>query len=248
MTGADHQEPSLERIETLLDRLGSVLARIDQRLQTTGATPPTQSAPTAAPLPAVLRPQGDYWSLSYGGRHVLVKDCRGVQHLSRLLARPNEPVHVLELVRGVEGPRRGGVGAAGPVALEGGAGPLLDSAARAAYRRRLAELAAGEDADAPERLLERDLLEAELRRATALHGRDRTFSDPVERARVAVTKAVRKAIRGIRARDAALGRHLERTVRTGTLCSYVVEPAVPAQRGPQRRAAAGGDRGLDDAG
>jgi hypothetical protein len=41
-----------------------------------------------------------------------------------------------------------------------------------------------------------------------------------ERARVNVTRAVRTAIKRIADHDAALGRELEGTVRTGTFCSY----------------------------
>lgn len=229
----DNQESTLERVSSLLDQLDTVLMRIDRRLQ--ALVPPAAAAarpPARAPAAAVLTPQGDYWALAYGEHELLVKDCRGVQHLARLLARPNEEVHVLELVRGSVGGRMRRRNDDRPDGVEGAAGPVLDRTARAAYRRRLAELEADDDASDAEQWLERELLEAELRRATALHGRDRTFSDPVERARVAVTKAVRHAIRGVQARDAELGHHLERAVRTGTLCSYVVEPVVivPTQR------------------
>lgn len=49
----------------------------------------------------------------------------------------------------------------------------------------------------------------------------------VERARQAVTKTIRAAIRRIAAVDAGLGRHLERSVRTGTSCVFDPDPHDP---------------------
>lgn len=42
----------------------------------------------------------------------------------------------------------------------------------------------------------------------------------VERTRVNVTKAIRRPVRRITERDAAVGDHLSTTVRTGTFCAY----------------------------
>jgi hypothetical protein len=44
--------------------------------------------------------------------------------------------------------------------------------------------------------------------------------DEGERARVAVGKAIRRAIQGVTEADTVIGDHLRRTVRTGTWCSY----------------------------
>lgn len=222
MTEGDGRDP-LERVEALLGALSTVLLQIDERLQALDA--PAAAAPAVPSLATVtLTSLGDYWAFAYGRDEVVVKDSRGVQHLSRLMARPNQQVHVLELFRGAHGPPRARHDEHGPVTVEGPAGPVLDRTARAAYGRRLAELRTDENGCTADLRLEREVLEAELRRATALHGRDRTFSDPVERARVAVTKAVRSSIAAVSTRDRQLGDHLERAVRTGTWCSYVVEP------------------------
>jgi AAA ATPase domain len=47
-----------------------------------------------------------------------------------------------------------------------------------------------------------------------------------ERARVSVTRRIRDAIDRIAQAHPELGAHLDRTIRTGTRCSYVVDPAV----------------------
>lgn len=73
--------------------------------------------------------------------------------------------------------------------------------------------------------VELDFLLDELRRATGLGGRDRTAGDDHERARQAVRARIRHAIGRIGEHHPALGRHLERSIRTGTFCCYA--PAAP---------------------
>jgi hypothetical protein len=76
---------------------------------------------------------------------------------------------------------------------------------------------------------ERELLVRELARAVGLGGRDRLAGSASERARAGVTRAVRQAIARLAAHDPALGEHLDRTVRTGTYCSYLPDPQGPAR-------------------
>jgi hypothetical protein len=139
-----------------------------------------------------------------------------MRDLARLLARPGEEVHVLDLV------------AEGPTLEAGGTGDAIDATARRRYQARLRELeeeldAADRDGDgaASERLqLERDALLAELSSSYGLGGRTRRRGDSSERARSAVTQRIRDAIGRIEAADATLGGHLRRSVRTGTFCAY----------------------------
>jgi predicted ATPase len=63
------------------------------------------------------------------------------------------------------------------------------------------------------------------RAALGLGGRVRRSGSAAERARTAVTARVRDAIRRISEAHPELGRHLERSVRTGTFCVY--EPDRP---------------------
>jgi tetratricopeptide (TPR) repeat protein len=169
----------------------------------------------AAPAMAVR--EGDVWALTFDGATVRVRHTTGIGHLARLLARPGEEVHVLDLAGG------------GRAALVEAAGaPLLDASAKAAYRARVQELQTELDeatewndtARAARAQAELDALLAELSRATGLGGRDRKTPGAAERARFAVTKALRTAIRRIGEHHPVLGEHLDQNVRTGTFCAY----------------------------
>jgi hypothetical protein len=59
-----------------------------------------------------------------------------------------------------------------------------------------------------------------LSAATGLGGRPRRFGAESERARLNVTRAIRSALAKIRDRAPAAAAHLDRSVRTGTRCSY----------------------------
>jgi hypothetical protein len=67
---------------------------------------------------------------------------------------------------------------------------------------------------------ERDAIANELSRGVGLGGRARRASAAAERARVNVQRRVRGAIKMIGQNLPELGAYLERTVRTGTFCSY----------------------------
>jgi enamine deaminase RidA (YjgF/YER057c/UK114 family) len=118
----------------------------------------------------------------------------------------------------------------------GDVGPVLDARARAAYRARHAELEAElEDAVSANDLGRRDRItgelaffERQLARAVGLGGRVRLAGSPAESARLSVTRTVRAAIARLRTVHAALGEHLDRTIRTGSFCAYVPDPRVAA--------------------
>ena len=66
-----------------------------------------------------------------------------------------------------------------------------------------------------------DLWTADLHAArTGFAGRTRSFPDQPERARVAVGKAIRRALARVTEANAVIGEHLRQTVRTGVRCSY----------------------------
>ena len=117
----------------------------------------------------------------------------------------------------------------------GDAGQLLDARAKEAYRRRLAEIdddieeaRAMADVDrAAQADAERECLVRELARAVGLGGRDRRAASASERARSAVTRAIRHGLARIREHDAALGEHLDHAIRTGTYCAYLSDSRVP---------------------
>jgi hypothetical protein len=152
--------------------------------------------------------------------------------LSRLLAEPGREFHVLDLVALERAPDH-----AGPPAspTDGDAGELLDDRAKADYRRRLAEIdedladahARADTARAAQAEVEREVLLRELSRAVGLGGRNRRAGSAPERARSAVTRAVRQAVARIRKHHAPLSEHLDRTIRTGTYCVYLPDPRFP---------------------
>ncbi|MDQ1552844.1 MAG: hypothetical protein QOD50_2266 [Actinomycetota bacterium] len=188
----------------------------------------------------VFRREGDYWSVIFEGHTVRVRDLIGMRYLARLLADPGREYHVLDLVAAETGNVAQVDGSSQAATLPrsalGDAGELLDARAKNAYRRRLAEIeddieqarAIGDTERAAQADAERDFLVRELSRAVGLGGRDRRAASASERARVAVTRAVRHAIARIGEHHPLLGEHLSRTIRTGTYCAYAPDPRVPA--------------------
>ena len=187
----------------------------------------------------VFRREADYWSVSFEGHSVHLRDRKGMRYLARLLADPGREFHVLDLVaaetdRGA--PVDGGQAADLPRSVFGDAGEVLDARAKGAYRRRLAEIdedieqahVIGDAERAAQADVERDFLVRELGRAFGLSGRGRRAASASERARAGVTRAVRQAMARIGEHHPRLGEHLDRTIRTGTYCAYLPDPRVPA--------------------
>ena len=185
-----------------------------------------EGAVRAAPE-ALFRREGDFWTVAYAGSTCRLRDVKGLRYLALLLATPGATCTRSTYVR------RAGVDAGADLATP--ADPLLDDAAREAYRRRLAEL--GEE-------LEQARGWRDPRAGRGARGGDRRadrragpcgrpgrprrrLPSPAERARVSVTKAIRSAIRSIGRHHPALAAHLAASVRTGRLCSYAPPGETP---------------------
>ncbi|MGH2689941.1 MAG: ATP-binding protein [Actinomycetota bacterium] len=204
-------------------------------LSASGAQDERGQAPPEGPGEAVFRLEGDFWSISYAGVLVRMKDAKGFGYLRRLLAAPGRELHVLDLAAGASGHSAGtGVAELRPVDWSDG-DPVLDARAKAAFRARIEELSRDRDEAESEHDLERasraraeiDLLVEELSRAVGLGGRDRPAAgSPAERARSSVGKSLRSCLRRIEDAHPALGAHLATTVRTGYFCSYNPDPRV----------------------
>ncbi|QEV49542.1 transcriptional regulator [Streptomyces vinaceus] len=201
-------------------------------LERIARAPAADEQPRGTPEPNAFVREGDYWKVVLDDRRVTVRDSKGMHHLARLLAAPGREFHVLDLAAAdSEDPE-----AATRLSRAGDLGPLLDDRAKEMYRRRLAEIEedieeARADNDIARReqtKLEREFLMGELARAVGLGGRDRRAGAASERARAAVTQAVRKAIGRLREAAPELADHLDRTIRTGTYCAYVPDPRVPS--------------------
>ena len=168
---------------------------------------------------AECRRVGRRWRIAWQGRSVLIEDSIGMAHLAVLIANPRQEILAADLAAGLAGLSSAGISRSGD--------PVLDQAAVAEYRRRLKhldaeldELQPGDEQDKDVVRAERDWLVAELAGAAGFAGRIRSFPDQGERARVAVGKAIRRALARIAEADAALGEHLRQTVHTGVRCSY----------------------------
>ena len=70
----------------------------------------------------------------------------------------------------------------------------------------------------------------ELTRAVGLGGRERRAGAAAERARTAVQKRLRNAIRRIEDGFPELGNHLDQAIRTGTFCGYLPDGRARGRR------------------
>lgn len=176
-------------------------------------------APDGGRERSVFHFDGGSWEVVFGGREVHLPDAKGLRDLAVLLSSPGRMVHVRELV-GVDDP--------------GGADPMLDERARAAYRARLSDLEAEidearswQDPVRAERAeAERDALVHELAAAAGLAGRTRRLGDVTEKARKTVSARIRDALRRVDHVHPELAEHLRASVTTGTECSYAPDRPV----------------------
>jgi hypothetical protein len=218
------------RTELVLARAGYArygahrrVVALDQRLAE--PSPVRASMSRAIRHRGTLRSDGPTWTVELSGQTARVKDLKGLRYLRRMLAEPGREFHVLDLVAVEAGTLRpAGVAAPGL--------PMLDDAARTAYRRRLADV----DDDIAEATRHNDLgrlakaeddrqyLVNELTRAVGIGGRTRRTGDSSERARTAVARTLRYALDELAVQHRPAAEHLRASLRTGTYCSYVPDP------------------------
>jgi tetratricopeptide (TPR) repeat protein len=209
------------------------------------AARPSTAAARTSPKPAeassgsaTFREESDFWAITHNGNSFRLRSIKGLAYIARLLGRPGERVHVIDLVQAIEGVADGRINDA-DAAREGlkvqrglgDAGEVLDAQARDEYRQRQIELRAElEDAQRqndPGRVEaarhELELLTDELTAAVGRGGHARKNLAHVERARSLVTKHIRSGLDLIRRHDAKLGSHLDRSIQTGVHCAYLPE-------------------------
>jgi TolB-like protein/tetratricopeptide (TPR) repeat protein len=204
----------LERFKEGLRRAGLPDASSDLSLGRIASN--IRPAEIPAPAGNVFRRDGELWSLAFEGTGAQLIEVKGFHDLARLLGRPAQPVHCLEL--------------AGAPAEAGGE-DVLDPEAKRAYGDRLAELEheleeareLGDAARTESAQAELEAVTGELSRALGLAGRPRKLGNPAERARSAATWRIRSAIKKVSVAHPRLGRHLENSVRTGSFCVYEPE-------------------------
>jgi class 3 adenylate cyclase len=211
-----------------------------------GTTAPETATATAPSGAHVFRCEGEYWTLAYEGSVCRLRDSKGMQHIAELLRHPGRPFEARLLATGPVAEALGRA-AGGDVVIEldrrpeidvgglGDAGPMLDAAAKAAYKRRLDDLR--EELEEAERFndpgrteaarQEIDFLTAQLAGAVGLGGRDRKAASAAERARLTVTKRIKDALAKVRDGHPALGQYLGQRIKTGYLCVYTPDADHP---------------------
>jgi hypothetical protein len=213
---ADAAEAHFRAALAMHERLGAAgWARLsEQALARLQVAAPDQAA-------SELRLENGVRLLCFGGKQVRLPDSKGLADIAALIGARGADVHVLTLV--------------GHDLARMGADPVLDQQAKAAYRARLAGLAAdiedaeaaGSDGRAEALRSEREALIHELAAAAGLGHRDRRLGDEAERARKTVSARVRDALAKIGQVHPELAGHLRGSLRMGTRCSY--SPAEPTR-------------------
>ena len=161
---------------------------------------------------------GRVWLVRLGDRAAVVPQSVGMGYLAELIDHAGVEIAAVETVEW-HTPSSGSTVSDQPV---------LDDRAKATYRRRIEELQHDiDDADvcadlerAARARAELDQFVTELARATGFAGRGRCFADEAERARVAVCKAIKRAVAMITEVEPVLGREIGARVVTGTRCVF----------------------------
>jgi type II secretory pathway predicted ATPase ExeA len=182
---------------------------------------------------------GDYWTVGFDNTKFTLKDIKGFYYIDRLLRHPGEEFHVLDLVSEsvadpnsqIDVPRDPTLS----ISRLGDSGEILDVRAKQDYKRRLSELReefeelrrCGAHERAAKVESEIEFLEREIAYAMGLGGRNRRAGSAAERARLNVTRLIRTAIQRISEHNRALGESFDRSIKTGTFCSYFPDPRMP---------------------
>jgi hypothetical protein len=182
--------------------------------------------------------QNDYWIIRYEGQAAVLKSTRGLHYLSVLLRYPGREFHVGELVRFPVDPSTPFVVNATNKYVMGAANagiPVLDAKAKAELKARLNDLR--QELNEAERFNdfyrkteaqnELDAIIKHLASAVGLGGKDHRICSDAERARSAVTKSIKNAIRKIAEAIPSLGYDLVASIKTGYFCSYNPRPDRP---------------------
>lgn len=183
-----------------------------------------------APGP-VLRQVGESWHVSFAGEDICVKDSAGMGYLELLLSKPAQPVPVLELLAAVNSDPSKTVDPILaedlPRADQASEGPIVDRQAQGQYQARLNEIrielqTAHEIGDRSQvETLEkaREFIMKDLKQS--FRNQRRPVNRTIERARLSVRIAIRRAISKIGKSHPALAEHLRNSIKTGNYCRYI---------------------------
>jgi hypothetical protein len=199
------------RLRRVAEEIWELAAEVESLAGPSSALPNGTSAnwPHSGP-PLRFRREGEYWVVTFGERVVRLRHRIGLEYLAKLVATARQPWHCLDL-------------AAGPgfrvVSHEGKEGARGLRNLREQWRvldEEIAEAERNQDLGRLNRLLEER--EQLLQYMEAIR---RGPASDAERARVAVHKAVRRALAAIEAAQPQLAKHLKASLRLGYNCVYI---------------------------
>jgi hypothetical protein len=186
--------------------------------------------------------QDDMWVIRFQGKEILLTDRKGLAYLARLLAYPGHSFASLELVSPTVSGSRQHVSTKEALdsELTIRRGSLHESVEEVDHRsledlktalkgirkeKQDAEDTGNEALSKELRELE-DKITARIKRVTGIDGLPRTMPDEVSRARTSVSKAISRAMKGIKKKHEPLYHHLVRSLRVGYVLSYDPQPPI----------------------
>jgi CheY-like chemotaxis protein len=193
----------------------------------TVASPPIEHA--SAPPLSLFRLDGRFWTICHDGLTVHLPQMNGLRYLAHLVHHTGQQIEALELflvARGLAPTAQSHALARASVdrmcdrqAIREVAAAMADLDDEIESATELQDL--GRLESARER---RAALQDYLRSARGLRGRLRRVADQSERARLNVTKCIRRAIKLIGETHPELARHFAASVKTGRVCAYQPPP------------------------
>lgn len=189
----------------------------------------------------VFKKTGDFWTVKFQGNTASIKDSKGMLYIARLLEKPHQPISALKLATQKNDTKlmnQGKVVEKKSIIEDSGKSQdLVDKDYLTDCKQRLdeieEELRKAEKNNDP---AEKDRLERErgqirdlLKPALNLSGKSRSFSDNVQKTRVAVTMAIIRALKNINEHHPSLYRHLDNSIQRGTDFAYQPEKKISWQ-------------------
>jgi len=197
--------------------------------------------------------KGEFWTISYEGKTTHLRDSRGLQYIHCLLENPEEEFYTLELVHKIkisppfkniyeflskEERVKQLIKESVYKGLTKNTGYVLDKKGIQSLKERYEDLESElEDEQTPpndERTSEIEMDMDEIKKTlSAGHdklGRPRKFPNDAEKARKAISKAVKESLDKIKDENnghRSLWKHFEITLTIGIFCSYKPEKPIP---------------------
>ncbi|WP_370477793.1 tetratricopeptide repeat protein [Tamlana flava] len=165
-------------------------------------------------IPNSFIPNGEFWEIVYQNTTITLKHVKGFNDIHKLLAEPTKLFHCLDLMEAAID--------------ESNSTKTIDAKAKSQYLNKIKELQA--EIDEAEELNQIEKINGlreeyehildHLSKSLGLSGKTRKVGSTIEKARSAVTWRIRSAIKKIEVSHPQLGKHLSKSVTTGTFCAY----------------------------